>query len=633
VQEPKRQRLQFFDVVSAAEKTRLDKLWAESVFTNNWSFNAVENPFLKEFFKAIRPGWQPPSAYQLSHGLLDETYSGVSKEIKETMAKATSFTLQLDGWSDVNSASLINVAVYAGQPIFLQSIDPGIQRHDANFIKDTVLGVIDAQIEAGVSADKFRAVVTDQPTVMTSAWQLLEASRPGMVCYGCGAHVVNLLASDFRKLPVVNETLQKNQQLSKFFKHHNFARETLQKITKDKFGRPLKTVLSCATRWATDYFMVRRNLRIKPALVCAAVDDSLARSFKVTSANGDVKKDILSDDFWRATEQISQLLQPLSTAIRYCEGNNVPVSVMPHIWGHVTEQVSHEKLSKSGWEDADIEQILTAVDHRKGMNIRPVTLAAYALDPRFHTGTQLSLTDDEWRVASKFIVDFAEREGQRRLDVLSDLAHFRAKTGAVFGDGITWEAVWSSACSLNPECWWSTFASNSHLSKSARILLSMPATSAIIERCNKAYGMQKTKTRNRLSPTRASKLAVVSYNLKVNKSITAPNRRCERRQLSILALSSSRACESTASANPEELPALPCLNPVTDGATCTVPPSSSAADDESDSADSDCSDNEMDPGEDSGADDVDDSGGTDEDTEDHGDDELALTKVNLLKGK
>ena len=232
------------------------------------------------------------------------------------------------------------------------------------------------------------------------------------------------------------------------------------------------------------------------------------------------------------------------------------------------------------------------------MNTRPVTLSAYALDPRFHIGSQLSLSDEEWSVASKFIVDFAEREGHRRLDVLSDLAHYRAKTGPLFGDNLNWEAAKSSACNQNPRCWWSAFAAGSHLSKVARILLSMPATSAIIERCNKAYGMQKTKARNRLSSTRASKVAMVSYNLKVQDSIATPSRRCERRQLSILALSSRRTGEvvvNPATDSSERLPALPSLCPETPGGNAS---STSAANIQSttensdDSGESDC---EVDP--------------------------------------
>ena len=141
------------------------------------------------------------------------------------------------------------------------------------------------------------------------------------------------------------------------------------------------------------------------------------------------------------------------------------------------------------------------------MNIRPVTLAAYVLDPRFDGDKTF---DEEWCIASQFIVDLAERQGQQRLDVLSDPANYRAKAETLFGNEIISEAVNSTSCMQKPDCWRSTFAQKSHLTKSALILLSMPASAAIIERCNKAYAMQKSKTRNRLTPARAGKLSVVA---------------------------------------------------------------------------------------------------------------------------
>ena len=51
------------------------------------------------------------------------------------------------------------------------------------------------------------------------------------------------------------------------------------------------------------------------------------------------------------------------------------------------------------------------------------------------------------------------------------------------------------------------------------MLLSLPCTAAMIERCNKAYAIQKTKSRNRLLPQRASKLAMVSFNLRIQRSL------------------------------------------------------------------------------------------------------------------
>ena len=89
--------------------------------------------------------------------------------------------------------------------------------------------------------------------------------------------------------------------------------------------------------------------------------------------------------FWVGTARVSDLLKQLATANRYCEGDHVPVSVMPRVWGHITGQLCRDNLLEAGWSEEEVTTILTAINKRMKMNIRPVTLAAYVLDPRFHS--------------------------------------------------------------------------------------------------------------------------------------------------------------------------------------------------------------------------------------------------------
>ena len=129
----------FMDKVSAKENDSLQLLWAQSLYTNNWAFNGVTNPIWQEFFRRPRPGWQPPSAYKISHKLLDDTTSQIQEINGGLLAKASNLTVMLDGWTDVNNTSLVNVAIYAGVPLFVKSIQPGPQSHDAEFIANAII--------------------------------------------------------------------------------------------------------------------------------------------------------------------------------------------------------------------------------------------------------------------------------------------------------------------------------------------------------------------------------------------------------------------------------------------------------------------------------------------------------------
>ena len=65
------------------------------------------------------------------------------------------------------------------------------------------------------------------------------------------------------------------------------------------------------------------------------------------------------------------------------------------------------------------------------------------------------------------------------------------KAGLIFGDSLTLEAVGTPACSGHQQVWWQSVAPQRQLATVAVILLSMPATAAMIERCDKALFFAK----------------------------------------------------------------------------------------------------------------------------------------------
>lgn len=48
-------------------------IFAEACYTGGLPLSIVENPLIKDFFKAIRRGWHNPSACHLASKLLDMT--------------------------------------------------------------------------------------------------------------------------------------------------------------------------------------------------------------------------------------------------------------------------------------------------------------------------------------------------------------------------------------------------------------------------------------------------------------------------------------------------------------------------------------------------------------------------------
>lgn len=56
---------------------------------------------------------------------------------------------------------------------------------------------------------------------------MIEEQRPSVSCYGCAAHVINLLAGDFRKMEINEEVLEKKTKKSvDFFKSQSYSNFT-----------------------------------------------------------------------------------------------------------------------------------------------------------------------------------------------------------------------------------------------------------------------------------------------------------------------------------------------------------------------------------------------------------------------
>ncbi|XP_047132809.1 uncharacterized protein LOC124811392 [Hydra vulgaris] len=99
---------------------------------------------------------------------------------------------------------------------------------------------------------------------------------------------------------------------------------------------------------------------------------------------------------------------------------------------------------------------------------------------------------------------------------MKDFMAFKSQSGEVYGNKLICEAV---DITIDPLHWWSAFCKGQPLQNIAFKLLSLPASSAAVERSNKEYALQKTKKRNRLSDALCATVTKVAYNIKVQQSV------------------------------------------------------------------------------------------------------------------
>ena len=140
-----------------------------------------------------------------------------SLQMSEELAGQNDLTLSLDGWEDRKGRSIYAFLASTRnmkQPFILDIVDLSSMRHTAENLKDQTVLVLQ---RLGISMQKFRAVVTDNPTVMVKFRRLLTSDYPHMLELRCFAHAVNLLLSGYLRDCIPKDALKKSCRLVSYF--------------------------------------------------------------------------------------------------------------------------------------------------------------------------------------------------------------------------------------------------------------------------------------------------------------------------------------------------------------------------------------------------------------------------------
>ena len=129
----------------------------------------------------------------------------------------------IDGWSNINQEPILaGSLIYNFKPYFLRAITAGANHKTAEYCAQIAQELIsDAKEEYNFNV---LAVVTDNAYVMNGMRELLQIVRPGIIAYGCSAHLVNLLGHDLcceevvANVKVVQKYFKAHQVLSNFFR-------------------------------------------------------------------------------------------------------------------------------------------------------------------------------------------------------------------------------------------------------------------------------------------------------------------------------------------------------------------------------------------------------------------------------
>ena len=335
----KRPQLQKTLDCNAAKNLKATVDLARGFFSAGIAPNVLSNKLLRRGLLSVSEAgadWRPPSAEEVLGTLLNQEHARVKAALGDLQGTASrvGITLVGDGATNVNRQPILNVLFVRGDRVeFVKAQDCSGHVKNGRFIADDIISVIEGL------EDPQSVVLVLMDNATRSAWPLIEAACPWVVCGPCGPHVADLLQEDVGKLPFFKALFAKAQALRVFVRTHSHVLAAYRDFMKSELSNP------AGTRFCTSVIGLHNVASNREALV------STVGAPAVLSAMDKVKTDklegehatvgqlfahlqqlVMSNDFWNEVAWASAILSPMSKLLRYMEQDAPTASKVYHAW-------------------------------------------------------------------------------------------------------------------------------------------------------------------------------------------------------------------------------------------------------------------------------------------------------------
>lgn len=471
------------------EKDNFDEQVSRFVFATNTSFRSVEHKEFVKMCQQFRPGYNPPNRKVLADKWLNVVYE---KENLKCIAelKDKSVCLTLDGWSNIRNEPIICSCVIndQGNVTLVDTVDTSGERHTSQNLVELAVDVIKT------TEKKFKvkvtSLVTDNAANMVKMRKDLEMElESSVICYGCSAHILNLLAGDFTS--TLSSILAHVNQIIKYFRNHHLPKAWYTEAGGSALIIPIEV------RWNTHCDSLESYLNNWTILAKVAEDKRDDPSF-----DKEIGDKIMNFGIKRAAQDIIKLLKPIAVALDKMQSNSCKISDAVIIW----KQLELDLEENSHWTSAQKKQFLD----RYTFAITSAHCAAFLMSPRART-SNFRLTQSEKANGISFM------EENYNLTFMPMFFNFHGEIGVfnnsnfAFKDNVVQSSTdndwWKTFQKLNPEA-----VSEKNLSHISQLMTAI-SSSAGVERTFSKFGLIHTKIRNQLGVEKAAKLVFVSQKL------------------------------------------------------------------------------------------------------------------------
>nr|CAG8446911.1 2846_t:CDS:1 [Entrophospora candida] len=466
------------DTMSDEEQKKLEIMLAKALYSSNISADFIENPYVVELFKKLKPSFKLPNKKSLSDELLDNIYYESKHNIEEVISNAQNLTLVYCSNNTANEY-VRNFIICTPLPFLYDSIYSEENFHTAEWIADQ----ISKQIEK-IGAEKFCSVITDTTSYMKDAWKLLELRYPHIICAGSASHVVNLLIGEIIKITEIEKTIESSKSIVKFFKQQNSAFAKLNNLTRwDSHLECLESLSSL--------FKSKAEIQLTMGILQSN-----------NNINTNLKSDCLDPQFWNQLEAIIMILEPIAFLLKLFESNeSVHSSIYPlfNDLFYKTKQINCQFKS----------QVLKLIGEGYESIYKDSLAVAYMLDPKYYEENNKLVIDYEvmGTFTSFLNAKYPDKSNELHLEFLK----FRNKMEP-YND----QLIWSCVDQVEPSLWWKSWP-ESELKRLAVKLLSIPTSPASAEQALLNVSFIHPKLRKHLDDETVKKLDYVHSNLNIEE--------------------------------------------------------------------------------------------------------------------
>lgn len=188
------------DRMTEQEQKELQEMFSDCVYATGQSFNVMTCDIWKKFFTRLRPKFKVPDRKKISNQLLDKSYDKVSKLTDDHINQSDYVSLVIDGATNVNRDSIINIVAMTPSPVFLESIDTKGATKDANYMCHLLVPIIEK-----LQPRKITGLISDNESKMISLKDKIIEKYPHIIFSGCVGHKLNGLIGGICDRPLIQK--------------------------------------------------------------------------------------------------------------------------------------------------------------------------------------------------------------------------------------------------------------------------------------------------------------------------------------------------------------------------------------------------------------------------------------------